>query len=142
MSTQRLLIVRDVSTSITFYTHFLGFKIEGEPLLTKQGKPCSAMVKSRTMCLRLSDADYHQVAHGFPHTSGIDHYFLLADDLNIEILYERIQASGVTIIQKLGRQFWGDKCFVIQDPDGYRIALAQNVQTVSPNAMSDHTGKY
>lgn len=54
-------------------------------------------------------------------------------------LNERVQRAGVTIIQTIRDQFWGDRRFVIQDPDGYRLSIAKTLRAVSHSEMADHT---
>jgi uncharacterized glyoxalase superfamily protein PhnB len=142
MSIQPLISVRDVAASITFYTDLLGFTLEGEPLPGQDGQPVFAVVQYGTTPLNLDYTEYDELPPNVPVGVGVDLYISLAAEVEIEALYERVQAAGVTILQSLRQQFWGDKRFVIQDPDGYRLSLAQNAQPVSHNEMSDHTRKY
>jgi uncharacterized glyoxalase superfamily protein PhnB len=142
MSIQPLISVRDVAASVAFYTDLLGFTLEGEPLPGQDGHPVFAVVKYGTTNLNLDHTEYDELPPNIPVGVGVDLYISLAEDVDIDALYARVQAAGVTIIQSLRQQFWGDKRFVIQDPDGYRLSLAQNVQTVSHDEMSDYTRIY
>ncbi len=141
MSIQPLISVRDVAASVAFYTDLLGFTLEGEPLPGQNGHPVFAVVKYGTANLNLDHTEYHELPPNIPVGVGVDLYMSLTEDVDIDALYMRVQAAGVTIIQSLRQQFWGDKRFVIQDPDGYRLSLAQTVQTVSHAEMSNHTRK-
>jgi uncharacterized glyoxalase superfamily protein PhnB len=142
MSIQPLISVRDVSASIRFYTELLGFTLEGDPLPGQDGHPVFAVVRYGTTGLNLDHTEYDELPPNVPVGVGVELYVSLDADVDIEALYERVQVAGVTIIQSLRPQFWGDKRFVIQDPDGYRLSLAQNVRAVSHDEMSGHTQKY
>lgn len=142
MSIQPLLSVRDVAASIDFYTNLLGFTLEGEPLPGQNGEPVFAVVKHGTGILNLDHTEYDELPPNVPVGVGVELYISLPPEVDIDALYTQVQAAGVTIVQSLRQQFWGDKRFVIQDPDGYRLSLAQKTVDVSHESMSDHTRKY
>lgn len=141
ISIQPLISVRDVSVSIRFYTELLGFTLEGDPLPGNDGQPVFAVVRYGTTNLNLDHTKYDELPSGVPVGIGVDLYVSLDANVGIEALYKRVQAADVTIVQSLRQQFWGDKRFVIQDPDGYRLSLAQNIRAVSHEEMSEHTQK-
>lgn len=141
MIIQPLLSVRDVTASLTFYTEQLGFTPNGTLLPGPDGRPVFAGVKYGPTTLWLDNTEYDELPPYTPLGVGVDLYVTLADDVDIEALYSRLKANGVTIIQELRQQFWGDKRFVIHDPDGYRLSIAQNVRAISNEEMSKHTSR-
>jgi PhnB protein len=136
---QPLLSVRDVSASLAFYTEHLGFIPDGTSLPGQDGKPVFAGVKHGLTTLWLDNTEYADLPTGAPHGIGVELYVSLADDADIDTLYTRLKSAGVKIVQELKDQFWGDRRFVIEDPDGYRLSIAKAVRTVSHDEMSDHT---
>ena len=43
----------------------------------------------------------------------------------IDTLYEQQTATGVTPVEPIADQFWGDRSFVVRDALGYLIAFTQ-----------------
>jgi uncharacterized glyoxalase superfamily protein PhnB len=138
---QPLLSVRDVAASIAFYTDTMGFSLDGEPLPGNDGKPVFAAVRHGATLLSLDNTEYAELPANAPLGIGVDLYVSLGEDADIDGLYERVQEAGVTIVQTIRNQFWGDRRFVIQDPDGYRLSIAKTIRAVSHDEMSDHTRK-
>jgi PhnB protein len=136
---QPLLSIRDVTASIAFYTQHLGFTLEGTPLPGDDGKPVFAGVRHGTTVLWLDHTDYGELPPNTPVGVGVELYVSLADETDIDALYVRLKECGVKIVQELKEQFWGDKRFVIEDPDGYRLSLAKNVRAVSHEEQASHT---
>lgn len=136
---QPLLSVRDVSASIHFYTEYLGFTLHETILPGKDGKPVFAGVKHGPTTLWLDHTEYNELPPNTPLGIGVEIYVSLAEGTDIDALYERLKTTGVKIVGELKVQFWGDKRFVIQDPDGYRLSFSVNVRQVSADEMADHT---
>jgi PhnB protein len=139
MSIQPLLSVRDVTASLAFYTGHLGFTLEGEPLPGQDGKPVFAQIRHGATLLALDNTEYADLPPNTPLGLGVDLYISLDDDADIDALYARLKEAGITIIQELREQFWGDKRCVIQDPDGYRLSIAKSIRQVSHGEMADVT---
>ena len=138
MHVRPLLSVRDVAASIAFYTDLLGFTPEGTLLPGTDGKPVFAGVKHGQSVVWLDHIEYDELP---PNTRlGVGELYIALDDhADIDGLYERVKAAGVPILSELQDQFWGDRRFVAQDPDGYRLSVSKNVRKVSDEEMSDHT---
>lgn len=138
-SVNPLLSVRDVEASIQFYTEQLGFTAEGTLLPGENGKPVFAGVKRGDTKLWLDNTEYADLPPNTPVGVGVELYISLDPSEDIDALYEKLQVAGVKIIGALQEQFWGDKRFVIQDLDGYRLSLCQNVRDVSHEEMAEHS---
>lgn len=134
-----LLNVRDVTTSLAFYTEYLGFVQTDTVLPGKDGKPVFAGVKYGPTILWLDSTEYHELPQNTPLGVGVELYVSLADETDIEALYTRLKNAGVKIVRELREEFWGQKRFVIADPDGYRLSLVKDVRVVSHDEMAEHT---
>jgi uncharacterized glyoxalase superfamily protein PhnB len=132
---QPLLSVRDVPASLAFYTEQLGFTHDGSTLPGKDGKPVFAGVKHGETTVYLDNTEYADLPPNTPLGVGVDLFVGVEGD--IDALYARLQAVNVTIVREMKEEFWGDKRFVIQDPDGYRLSIYKNVRTVSMDEMAE-----
>src|SRR5215216_5468880 len=113
-SVNPLLSVRDVETSLKFYTELLGFTFEGTMLPGDDGKPVFAGVKCGETTVWLDHTEYADLPPNTPVGVGVELYISLGRDADIDALYEKLKAAGVKIVVELQEQFWGDKRFVIQ----------------------------
>lgn len=113
-----VLMVRDVIRSAEYYRDVLGFAFErywGEP-------PCFVMLYRDELCLMLKQALPPQQV--LPNGVGAERewnvYFWVtqADSLHAEFLQR-----GASIACPICDQPHGCREFVIEDPDGYRIAF-------------------
>jgi PhnB protein len=138
-SVNPLLSIRDVDASLTFYTDLLGFTFEGTMLPGYDGKPVFAGVKHGATTVWLDHTEYADLPPDTPVGVGVELYIALDKATDIDALYERVKAAGVKIVVELQEQFWGDRRFVIQDLDGYRLSLSQPVRAVSQAEMAAHT---
>jgi PhnB protein len=139
MHVRPLLSVRDVEASLAFYTDLLGFTPEGTLLPGADGKPVFAGVKHGASIVWLDHTEYDELPPNTPLGVGVELYIALDDAADIDGLYQRLKAAGVTLLSEVQDQFWGDRRFVLQDPDGYRLSISKNVRQVSNDEMSGHT---
>jgi uncharacterized glyoxalase superfamily protein PhnB len=136
---QPLLSVQDVETSLAFYTEQLGFTQDGTTLPGKDGRPVFAGVTHGPTTLYLDNTEYADLPPGAPLGVGVDLFVSLDGDVDIDALFARLREAHVTIVQELKEEFWGDKRFVIQDPDGYRLSIVKTVRAVSADEMAEVT---
>ena len=54
---------------------------------------------------------------------------------SVDELCDRARHSGIAVSQDPTDQFWGDRTFEVQHPDGYRITFYNHVRDVSPEEM-------
>jgi uncharacterized glyoxalase superfamily protein PhnB len=64
---------------------------------------------------------------------GVTLYINIED--SVDELYERAQASGIKVTQDPRDEFWGDRLFAVEHPDGYKLAFANHVRDVSHEEM-------
>jgi PhnB protein len=138
-SVNPLLSIRDVEASLKFYTELLGFSFEGTMLPGDDGKPVFAGVKRGETTIWLDHTEYADLPPDTPVGVGVELYISLEKNADIDALYEKVKAEGVKIVVELQEQFWGDKRFVIQDLDGYRLSFSKPVREVSHEEMAAHS---
>ena len=124
------LTVRDVEATLAFYSERLGFK---QDLAEKDDDGTtflgSVEVGETVIMFESAGPDVHlQPDHGL--TSGVMLTVCLPTTDELEVLYRRLQASDVNVCGPIGERPWGNRDFMIQDPDGYRLVIAA---PISPN---------
>lgn len=70
---------------------------------------------------------------GTPGSTGMMIYINLRE--SVDAYHDSVAAAGVTITEPLTDQFWGDRTFTVEHPDGYRITFSQHVRDVSQEEM-------
>lgn len=59
--------------------------------------------------------------------------YVYVDDVDAH--YEKARASGATILRELEDQFYGDRVYAAEDPEGHHWSFAQHVRDVAPEDM-------
>ncbi len=49
--------------------------------------------------------------------------------------YERAKAAGAKIVEELADQFYGDRRYRAEDPEGHQWAFGQHVRDVPPEEL-------
>lgn len=70
---------------------------------------------------------------GTPGSTGLSIYVNLQE--SVDSYHDSVRSAGVTINEPLTDQFWGDRTFSVEHPDGYRIMFSEHVRDVSPEEM-------
>lgn len=118
--------VSDPRASISWFES-IGFASEGEMAMPDGTIMHAEMTKGAARIMigpAMKGTGSPGLALYFPVESGIDDYFA------------QVQAAGVTVVEGLTDQFWGDRTFMIQHPDGVELMFAQAVRQVSPEEMA------
>lgn len=63
-------------------------------------------------------------------TQGV---YVYVDDVDVH--YEHAKAAGATITRELEDQFYGDRSYTVEDPEGHQWWFATRVRDVSPEEM-------
>ncbi|HVW30369.1 MAG TPA: VOC family protein [Polyangiaceae bacterium] len=109
---QAALGVRDVAASIAFYAETLGFHVRAE-----MGDPVDfALLGRDAVTLSL-------VRAARPAVADFACCYLYVSD--VEAVLGDCERAGASIVQPLTRHPWGNRDFVLRDPDGHRIAIGQ-----------------
>lgn len=123
---QVILRVCDLDRSLDFYAHQLGiFRLEGDPQTDGDGAPVGAVLTMGAVCVQLDSAAARRPKRMARRGVTVELYIALAEEYDLDALYERVQRLGVPLIAPLRQEEWGEKRFVVQDPDGVRVSLAQ-----------------
>jgi len=114
------LFVSDVEAACRFFVEKLGFTVR-----FKYGKPVFyALVQRDSACLNLR----HVPAPVLNREADPD---LLSASIpvgNVKALYLEYQSVGVAMHQRLKKQPWGSRDFIVRDPDGNLIHFAQSAE--------------
>lgn len=103
---------RDIQSAFTFYSEVLGFQ-----KVFENGSPVGFMVLKKDAAeIHLSQNQDH-----VPTTVNVFHMFV--DD--IDTLYALCETAGVRIIKSLKDKDYGQRAFVLADPDGNRIDVGE-----------------
>jgi uncharacterized glyoxalase superfamily protein PhnB len=118
-----VLTVKDVEKSLKFYTEKLGFSVDMS-LAGPDGLAAFAGVSmgKATLMLNLQEEEISERG------SGIEFMLYLPEEQSIDSFYADVQAKGLTIIKEIKTEYWGDRVFSIEDPDGYYLTIAKTIE--------------
>jgi PhnB protein len=68
-----------------------------------------------------------------PGSAGMSLYIKV--DGSVDAYHDRVTAAGIAVTEPLTDQFWGDRTFTVEHPDGYRFTFWEHVRDVSPEEM-------
>ena len=127
-----VLTVSDVDASMAFYRNVLGFP-DGNVLRTPGGHAVHAMVQNGSAMIHFGPAEG---ASGSPERrgSGVIFYVELGDDY-VDRYYESVVRNGANVVEPIETKPWGDRTFIVADPDGYQLMFAKPVRSVSMEEM-------
>lgn len=129
MKAQKLtpnLVVRDVTASLNFYRHVLGFErafsVPEEPpyvFAACGGGGVEIFFNSR----KAVEEDYPALA---ARIGGSFTMFIEVDDLKAVLV--NVEKQGAKITMPVKEQFYGMREFAFEDPDGYTITIAEKMK--------------
>ncbi len=120
-STEAQLFVADIQASCAFYTEKLGFAVTfvyGDPPFYAQVTRDQARLNLRVVGEPVFAGDVRE-REGLLSAS-----FTVAGTTEIKELFVSYQAAGVRFHQRLKKEPWGARTFVVADPDGNLILFA------------------
>lgn len=122
------MVVRDVAATLEWFNK-LGFAT----VFTMPGPDGSIVhaevARDADTRLMLGPASWG----GTPGSPGMSLYIKAAG--SVDAYYSRVTSAGVMVTEPLTDQFWGDRTFTVEHPDGYRITFWEHVRDVSPEEM-------
>jgi PhnB protein len=130
------LAVADVAASLKFYNDVLGFETTFT-MPDERGELVHGSAKRggvEIMVGRVNPEDPHNQA---PLGRGFVLYTTVADDEDIDALFDRAKARGAKIVAEPMDQFWGHRDWTIADPDGYMTTVSKVVAEVTEEQMRD-----
>jgi catechol 2,3-dioxygenase-like lactoylglutathione lyase family enzyme len=112
-----VILVANVEASAAFFRNTLGFSIDflhGQP-------PFYGSVSREGASLHLKFVHEPVLAPGAQDRDGLIAAFIEVE--NVKALYAEYVAAGATFDQKLKKQAWGGRDFIVRDPDGNGISF-------------------
>lgn len=131
------LMVKDMEKTLDFYTQTLGFE-EVMRFGGPDGQIVHAHVQWKEANIMFGPAQGWLPAEALPHLgTGLNLYIMAEADDDIDQYYNMVKEKGVTIVQEIEDQFWGDRTFTIKDPDGYQLTFGKHVRDVPEEEMQE-----
>lgn len=120
------ILVDDVSETIDYYQHILGFSLVHA--VPEKGPLHWAMLSADHLSLMFQDKD--SIEKELPYMQHVEHghsftLFIEVDD--IDEVYNRIK-SQVDVVKDLHRTFYDMKEFSFADLNGYVVTIAQEIK--------------
>jgi len=131
--------VRDMEKSLVFYTKVLGF-MTMDKLVRKNGKIAHASIGLDSPVLMLSPIDMVRTLTSKQQLKenklgvGVSFHFRMTGTRTLDDYFVEIKRKGIRIVDEPKTEFWGDRIFTIEDPDGYTLTFSEHVHDVSPEA--------
>ena len=113
-----VIFVANVETSAEFFRNTLGFSIDflhGAP-------PFYGSVSRDGACVHLTFVHESVLAVGAQDRDGFTTAFIEVE--NVKALYAEYVTAGAMVDQKLKKQAWGGRDFIVRDVDGNGICFA------------------
>jgi len=132
-----VLSVADVDASLKFYSRMLDLE-PGERLPGPDGKTRFASLHQSDASQIMLTADAPKGAAGNSDARGqwFELYLSLGVDDDIDGYYFRMEGYNVPILEPIEDKSWGERTFVITDPDGYQIRLAKSIHESNSAEMT------
>ena len=124
-----VIFVANVAASAEFFKNTLGFSIDflhGEP-------PFYGSVSRDGACVHLKFVHEPVLTVGAQDRDGFIVAFIEVE--NVKALYAEYVTAGATFDQKLKKQAWGGRDFIVRDPDGNGFA-----SSVQPERIAHRRG--
>ena len=122
------LVVSDVKATLDWFAR-LGFETAFEMTGPDGGIAHAEVRHGPDVTFMMGPASWG----GTPGSTGMSIYINLRE--SVDAYHDQVRAAGIEIKDPLTDQFWGDRTFAVEHPDGYRIMFAQHVRDVSPEEM-------
>jgi len=114
--TRSVLAVRDLATSVAYYTGILGMAVDFTA-------PGWAFLSRGAFRLMLGECTDSMPAHEM----GDHSYFVYVTIEGIDEFYGELMGNGATLTQHLSDKPWGMREFGVRTPEGHRIMFGQEL---------------
>ena len=131
--------VKDMQKSLEFYIKTLGF-MTMDKLIRKNGKVAHASVGIESPVLTLSPIDSVRTPQTKKELAenklgvGVRFHFGMTGAKKLDEYFIELKRKGIKVVNEPKTEFWGDRIFTVEDPDGYALTFSEHVQDVSPEA--------
>jgi uncharacterized glyoxalase superfamily protein PhnB len=114
------LTATDLQRSIAFYRDVLGFLVGEE--WRENGALAGAELKAGAVSFMLSQDDF---AKGRDRPKGVGFRLRCVTAQDLDRLAAQIKARGGVLDQEPKDMPWGERLFMISDPDGFKLSFVQ-----------------
>jgi PhnB protein len=125
------LLYEDVDGAVDWLIAAFGFR-ERLRMKGPEGQTVHAEIElgDGVVMMGFPGPDYRNPAHLGGATQLVSVY---VDDVDAH--HDAAKAAGATIVRELADQFYGDRTYQAQDPEGHQWSFGQHVRDVSPEDM-------
>lgn len=120
-----MLAVKDIAASIAYYRDQLGFNLRVE-MPGPDGATNFAIVNLGNNMFALSGRPAEGTLG-----NGVVLMVYVENDFDIDAYYQRVKTAGANILSEIKDEYWGDRCFMVSDLDGYLLMPSKEVQKLS-----------
>lgn len=128
-----MLTVADVKAAVSFYQKAFGFAKRGI-MNGPDGKPMHAELTLRGSTLMLGPENPERGARSAKSLGASPATLYLMVE-NVDKVVAKAQQTGATVVMPVSDMFWGDRCGIVADPDGYTWMVATHVAEPTPAEM-------
>ncbi|MDH3735309.1 MAG: VOC family protein [Gemmatimonadota bacterium] len=113
------LTVKDLSTSLDFYTNGLGFEVQEKHEF--EGEVRYIQMSAGNAQLGIGQDDF---AKGHDRAKGVGFRIWLNTSQDVYELAERAKTAGIELAEEAQEMPWGGHSFAVVDPDGFNLSIA------------------
>jgi len=133
-ATSTMLNVTDMNAAINFYQKAFGFTKRGV-MKGPDGKPMHAELKLRDTVLMLGPECPERGARSAKTLGGSPVTLYLLTE-NVDKMVAKAVKAGGNPMGPVGDMFWGDRCGIVIDPEGYTWIIATHKAEPTPQEMA------
>ena len=126
----------DIEKLVEFYSDVLGFDVTFT-LPGEDGKLVHASVKRGDSLVMFGKLDESNPHNQGKLGTGVALYSTVADNEDIDAYFRRVKDAGATVIQEPTDQFWGNRDWIVTDPDGYLLWIGKEMRSVPAEEMRE-----
>jgi uncharacterized glyoxalase superfamily protein PhnB len=130
------LAAKDIPASLRFYNDVLGFETTFT-LPDENGNIVHASIRRGDVEIMLGQLDVTQEHNRGELGKGVVLYTTIADNEDVDALYEHAKRAGAQITQEPIDQFWGHRDWIVADPDGYQVVVSKVIAQVTADSMRE-----
>ncbi len=123
-----MLAVKDFAATKKFYSEILGFNVDFTMPDQTGGEAFGIFSWGKANLGAGIDPSGESAGHKLG--AGVEFMIYTPDNVDIDQLRSEVEARGGQV-SEIKTQYWGDRTFTINDPDGYVITLAKTVKQMS-----------
>ncbi len=128
--------VESIERSVEFYSQVLGFEVQFT-LPGPDNRLIHASVNRGDASVMFGQRDPNNPHDQGNLGAGVALYMTVADTEDIDAYFQRVKEAGATVVQEPTDQFWGNRDWIVADPDGYLLWIGKVMRAVSAEEMQE-----